>query len=478
MSSVAQSSFRDPQGRTWIGEDVVLRGGWSKPNPGDEDSLSLALKPLQAAGKWVSAVAVDPERIRPLLAEGEQLPLAAWEHPRVFFPSYAHEWSPRMLHSAAALTLEVTGELNRFGWELKDATPTNILFEGPVPLFVDHFSPVRRNEEQLGWVAYGQFVRTFLVPLCLNRFNGLPLAWIQLACRDGVSPDIALSQLRLRDRFRVSVFTTITLPYFLSRWQQKTATASPGAWKGGDPSIGVAVTARILAGLRKTLDRWLPAQGVSHWTKYDHPGESYSARGLDAKDCFVRGALGFAGPRAVLDLGANTGRFSALAARAGARVVSVDGDPACVDRIWQRARAEGLDILPLVVDLGRPSPRLGWENGEELSFKDRVRGRFDMVFALALVHHLLVRERIPLPAIVDYLAGSTTRWAVVEWVPPEDPQFIRLSGPNRKLYETLTAADFETSLSRWFEIERTEVLPDGNRKIYLLRRKGGVCANP
>jgi SAM-dependent methyltransferase len=432
--------------------------------------LEPLLRELQAEGKWIPFQAVDPA-LMPALDPARALPIRAWEHPRVFFPSYAHEWSPAMLHRAAELTLELNERLLAIGWELKDATPTNILFQGPHPIFVDHLSPAPRQPGQMGWTAYGQFIRTFLIPLCLHRLNGLPLAWLHLARRDGVSPDDANRQLGLFDRLRPSVLGLITLPARLSQRQGRAPAQGLKVWKDGDEAIGRTITARLLRGLRKRLARWAPLTAdATVWSQYDQAGESYTPEGLQAKEAFIQQALDTCHPKAVLDLGCNTGRYSRLAAQSGARVVAVDGDPACIDRLWQQAQAEQLDILPLVMDLGRPSPALGWENGEEIPFLERTDGRFDMVFALALIHHLLVRERVPLESILAHLARQTVRWAVVEWVPPEDPQFQRLAGPNGTLYEGLGTSVFEAMLASWFQQRQALMVPGSTRILYLLEK--------
>jgi SAM-dependent methyltransferase len=469
---MARTSFRDPAGCTWVGPEAVQRATWvAEPGaPADQTALAAVLTAFQDEGLWITAKPVDPATLPAYLEGACPLPQRAWEHPRVCFPSYAHEWSPAMLHRAAELTLELNERLLAAGWELKDATPTNVLFEGPRPLFVDHLSPALRQPGQMGWTAYGQFIRTFLIPLCLHRLNGLPLAWLHLARRDGVSPEDASSQLSLFDRLRPSVFGLITLPARLTSRQGRKPNRGLAIWKGGDETIGRAITARLLKGLRKRLRRWAPPTAdATLWSQYDQAGESYTAEGLQAKEAFIQEALATCQPKAVLDLGCNTGRYSRLAARAGARVVSVDGDAACVDRLWQQARAEGLDIQPLVMDLGRPSPALGWENGEEAPFLERTEGRFDMVFALALIHHLLVRERVPLERIIAHLARQTTRWAIIEWVPPEDPQFERLAGPNKHLYSSLTLAHFRNVLQNGFQICAESPLSNSKRVLFLLR---------
>ena len=115
-----------------------------------------------------------------------------------------------------------------------------------------------------------------------------------------------------------------------------------------------------------------------------------------------------------------------------------------------------------------PSPALGWENGEEAPFLERVAGRFDMVFALALIHHLLVRERVPLAYVAAHFARQTTRWAVLEWVPPSDPQFRRLAGPYWGLYEACGQEAFEAALAPHFRVLRQCLLPGNERLLYLL----------
>ena len=73
-----------------------------------------------------------------------------------------------------------------------------------------------------------------------------------------------------------------------------------------------------------------------------------------------------------------------LAALAGARVVALDTDLAAIDQLWIRASKESRNILPLVVNIARPSPALGWENSESMSFLDRAEQRFDLVMMLAV----------------------------------------------------------------------------------------------
>ncbi|NJM53424.1 MAG: DUF1698 domain-containing protein [Blastocatellia bacterium] len=97
---------------------------------------------------------------------------------------------------------------------------------------------------------------------------------------------------------------------------------------------------------------------------------------LQQKDNFVRKYLTELKPKWILDVGCNTGYFSKIAAQTGASVVSIDQDATVVSKVWQMANTENLDILPLVVDISRPSPAIGWRNEECPSFLERAAGHF------------------------------------------------------------------------------------------------------
>ena len=86
-------------------------------------------------------------------------------HPRIAVPTYPWEWTPGQWLAAADLTLSLALEAVAEGWILKDATPLNVLFDGTRPIFVDILSFERRAPENSVWLAYGQYVRTFLLPL-------------------------------------------------------------------------------------------------------------------------------------------------------------------------------------------------------------------------------------------------------------------------------------------------------------------------
>jgi hypothetical protein len=90
---------------------------------------------------------------------------------------------------------------------------------------------------------------------------------------------------------------------------------------------------------------------------------------------------------------------------------------------------------------------------------------------LAVVHHMLVTEQIPLAAIMQLAAELTTDLLLIEFVPTDDPLFHRLVRGREELYKDLTRELFETTARRWFDVVRAERLAETNRWLYLLRRR-------
>jgi hypothetical protein len=115
---------------------------------------------------------------------------------------------------------------------------------------------------------------------------------------------------------------------------------------------------------------------------------------------------------------------------------------------------------------------VGWRNAECSSFLDRASGTFDVVLMLAVIHHMLVSERIPLSQILELAAELTNRFLVIEFVAPNDPMFRVLTRGREHLHEDLTLELFEQTASRFFEIVRSQRLGESKRWIYLMRRRG------
>jgi len=239
-----------------------------------------------------------------------------------------------------------------------------------------------------------------------------------------------------------------------------------------NPEKARFVVASRLRSLRGAVRKAGEGETSSPWTEYSQTHPSYTAEQVAAKQKFVSESLAEARPKRVLDIGCNTGEYSLAAAHGGADVVALDADPAVVGRLFRRASAEKLPILPLVVNIALPSPATGWRNGECASFLERAAGRFDTVLMLALLHHLLVSDRVPLDSVVDLAADLTRDRLVIEFIAPDDPMFRRIVRGREDLHRNLDESVFAASLRRRFDVVRSAALPGSSRTMFLARRCG------
>jgi SAM-dependent methyltransferase len=390
------------------------------------------------------------------------------EHEPIPFSNFPYEWPPEMLHCAAALTLQLARAAVDTGFVLKDATPYNVMFDGTQPVFLDLSSFRRRDPLDAMWPPYAQFIRTFVYPLLASRFFGLRPDELLLANRDGLEAGRMLALCPLFRRFLPPFLGAVTIPALLERSGRE----APDGYRprpARDAEEAAFVLNRLFTRARRLLDWHRAAARHGMALDYRNGAGSYTPAQFSEKERFVAKAFGRWPPRKVLDIGCHTGHFSLIAALHGARVVAIDRDPAAVGALWHAARQAKANILPLVVDIARPPGASGWANRECESFLARARGQFDYVLVLALLHHLLVNERAPLPEIFALTAELTTQFAVIEYIDPADPQFQRIARGRDALHRELTRETFECAAGSFFRIlEASDVSP--TRRLYLMRK--------
>ena len=477
QNTTATATFRDPAGHVLLLNDRVLRFVTNQGAQALRSFLNTnAARELLARRQLVKTTFLDAD-IRELglaLPGDESTPNsgAEWvvvEHEQIGPRSFPYEWSPRMLHAAGSLMLDLAEGPLEENFSIKDATPYNVLFNGAQPIFVDVLSFESRDAHDPTWLPFNQFVRTILLPLLMNKYFGLRLDQLLLAHREGIEPAEVAQACGLLRRLNPLFLSLVFFPHWLGnkRPRDNDSIYRPRRLRNSEQAR--FILQRQFRQLRRQLAKLQPSNRDSEWSGYMTADRHFSEDYLQAKQSFVVEALESTVARRVLDVGCNTGHFSRLAAERGASVVAIDQDPAVIDLVWKHAAADRLDILPLVVNLARPTPALGWRNQECPSFLERTRGKFDLVLMLAVLHHLLVSEQIPLPAILELAAELTSEHLIIEFVAPADVMFHSLMRGREELHSEVTKESFERFANKLFTIARSQRLTD-TRWIYLLRK--------
>jgi len=455
IAAAPSPTFRDPAGSLSLEDHRAVRS----IHPAARDAaLEFIRSPF-----YLQAV----ERGDMVASVVEESPVALrLIHPRVPIPTYPWEWTQSQWLAAAELTITLCQKALADGWILKDATPLNILFIGTRPVLVDVLSFERRDTGSSIWLAYGQYIRTFLLPLLMHRLMGWPLA-LTLFKRDGYEPQDLYQALSWPKRLSRAALWPITLPAWLDK--RTGAPKSAPIKHQQDAELTAHILHRTLTNLLKQTRRAVTGQSASNWSDYQTTLSHYTPQQGEQKHRWVQQVLEDFHPDTVLDIGANTGEYSTLAAASGAHVVALERDAAAADRLFVTARARNLNIQIVNADLARPTPAAGWETHESTGLLPRLEAQSDLVMMLAVVHHLILMEQIPIPAIIALCHRLTRRHLIVEWVPATDPMYQSLMRGRDNLYGALTDADLLTACTNYFHPIRQETLGNG-RILFLFER--------
>ena len=455
MTTFDPASFRDPSGRLFRHAGAIYRTCSPEALASFDRALKTGLvEALTSSGLLVPSTVVEsareglsPAEVGDRVIRQPQLPLV-W---------YSYEWSFSMLRDAALTTLRAMTLCLDKGFVLKDATAFNILFEGATPRLVDVHSLEPRVEGAL-WAGYAQFCRAFLFPLFLLSYKGMDPRALLLANLGEIPVDQVSRVMGIRDKLKPGVLVNVAMQQQLER--RFAGRAEDVGKAGAGMKYPLAALKGQVAKLAKVIARLRPPHGDA-WTTYTET-HTYDTGGVQSKEGFVGAALDRVEPGLVLDLGTNTGQYARLARATGARVVAVDVSHACVDALYVTAAGD-TGLSPLVADLTRPTPAIGWRNIERKGLLDRLQG--DFVLALALIHHLRITGGIPLSEVVALLT-SLAPSGVIEWVGREDSMVKRLLALRPDVYDDYTQDEFERLLSARRPIAAKQALAGGQRVLY------------
>lgn len=458
VTSVA-GSFRDPAGHLFERDGVLYR----TVSAGFADDYTAFVDSGLYAALVDEGLLIPHDEADPGLA-----PDGAWKvlrPERLPVISYPYEWAPGQLRDAALATLRIQELALAHGMTLRDASAYNIQLRAGRALCIDTLSFARREADR-PWVAYGQFCRHFLAPLALACHVDVRLTDLLTTHIDGIPLDLAASLLPGRTRLSPGLLQHLHLHARAQRTREAVV---------DEPSRQPRFSERAMIGLVESLRgavrrlTWEP--GRTTWSDYYAEAGHYSDRAMAHKQELVARHVRAADPATVCDLGANTGRFSRLAAEHGATVVALDVDHGAVEVGWRALHddppARG-DVLPLRIDLSAPSPAIGWANRERMTLSER--GPFDLVLALALVHHLAIGNNVPLPRVGAHLA-ELGRHVLVEFVPKSDPKVQVLLATREDVFDDYTREAFEQAVAAHADILAADEIDDSDRVLYLLRSR-------
>ena len=378
------------------------------------------------------------------------------------FQSYPFEWSFQQWRKSILTFLKINLISLKYGMILKDATPFNYCFEAGNAVMFDTSSFVFFNENDK-WIAYKQFCQEFLSPLALMRYKGPIWGKLYMAHLRGLPLQFVSNQLPAKSWFNLSVLLHIHLH---SKYSFKVSKGKATDSRG----FSLSKISSLLSMIKSSIFSWeKPHLLKNYWDKYyeeDIETEEY----INFKEQVIESWLQLINPDSVLDLGANTGKFSIIASTLANKVISLESDESCVDEIVKQIDLRKItNVYPLVGDLAEPSPSLGLMNMEISSLFQRAKS--ELVLSLALIHHLYFTKDMSFAQIGELFSKFCSKYLIVEFIPNNDRKVKSLIETKPKRGPEYNFNAFILNFKVYFEqIEELTLFPS-SRVLLLFKVK-------
>ena len=380
---------------------------------------------------------------------------------KIPFISYPYEWSFSQLKDAALLTLRIQKGAMKYGMTLKDGSAYNIQFFNGKPILIDTLSFELYEDGQI-WKPYKQFCQHFLAPLALMSKKDIRLNLLSKTFIDGIPLDLTA---KLLPKTTFGNFGLMAHIHAHAKSQKHYEDKEDTTIK--EQTISKRSFEGLIENLESSIKKMTWNEDKTEWGDY-YSDTNYSEKSFEEKKKIISSAIETINPKIVWDLGANTGIFSRLASNHGINTISFDIDPLAVERNYlESTKNNEQNILPLISDLTNPSSNIGWNNDERQSFLER--GPADLVFALALVHHLAISNNVPINKIAEFFS-TISKSLIIEFIPKSDSQVKRLLSTREDIFENYNEQNFEEEFSKFFKIISSKKLDDSQRTIYIMEK--------
>ena len=451
-----KSSFRDPSGFLFTFEGSLYRQ-INKSYQNEFDKMidsglyqKLVEKELLIPHEEVNVESSQPKKcyktIKPKLID---------------FISYPYEWSFNQLKDAALTTLEIQKIAMDYGLTLKDSSAYNVQFLNGKPIFIDTLSFEIYQEGQF-WKPYRQFCQHFLSPLALMNHKDIRLSQLLKIYIDGIPLDLTSKLLPAKTK---TMFSLLTHIHAHSKKQKD--------YEGKQVDVkSRKLSKNSFVGVFESLHSAIKKQNISlektEWGNY-YSDTNYSEVAMNDKKTMILNLVEKIKPKNVWDIGGNVGIFSRISSDKEISTVCFDIDPVAIEKNYLECKEKNEKyLLPLLMDLTNPSPDIGWQNMERDSFL--TRGPADLVFALALVHHLAISNNVPFELISEFFSRNC-RDLIIEFVPKIDTQVKRLLSSREDVFLEYDQKHFEKEFERSFIIIERKEIKGSKRIIYHMQNK-------
>jgi hypothetical protein len=377
------------------------------------------------------------------------------QHRQVPFVSYPQEWCPAMFKRAVRHIVDLALELAGHGLMLKDAHPWNVLYEGTAPVYVDWGSIVS-IEESGPWSGLDEFHRFCLNPLRLMSRNLGHIARAMLPTDVGVTDsDVGALCGELPSRGPAGI-----------RSRQRLARLSESIRDRLKNSAGPQRSlAEVFRRLREEVEGVPVPEGAVSTPIATRRDRRTASDVQGERMAVLRRVIRSLNPSTMLAIGGRDVMEVIAPPPCDASLVAFGVDPSWVTDLYRQVDDERWAILPLMMDITKPTPSIGW--GSHWAIDARERFRCQLVVAADCVPHLAKTRQFSPPLIVDGLAAFASKWLIVEWPNPAE---LSHSAGSSGAGPGFRCEEFASALGKEFGLVRLIPVPQAATTVIVCER--------
>jgi len=393
------------------------------------------------------------------------------EHQLINPITYSTEWSFEMLKSAAITVIRVNKVLFKYNYETKDAHNHNLVFDGCEPKFVDIGSFCRRKNSKY-WQCKDELYRIFLFPLKIWSSGNSQLA------RKSVS-DIADYLYRYEYSLykypflRLLPIRFITrISYYLEVLRNLSKFDLDNIFIVKKPELKRSILKFIhkisllgllphnninLNRLTKKIERIKRPHFITKWGEYHSKVNKDELFKDEGRFDLIIKLLKKYNIKEILEIGGNHGLLSIELSKFIDKIICSDYDEVAVDSMFLNARSAKANITPVLLDILHPI-YLSADFAEKL--KPQLRFKSQATLVLAVTHHLLLGQKVPIDVMFQSIIGYTKEFIFIEFMP---------NGIDKSVVPTwYTVEWFREEFEKHFELVlECSSTRDGNRILFV-----------
>ncbi|MEH1009243.1 class I SAM-dependent methyltransferase [Winogradskyella sp. ECml5-4] len=386
---------------------------------------------------------------------------------KIPYVTYPYEWSFNMYKEAALLTLKLQKYSLEHGFSLKDASAFNITFHKGRAVFIDTLSFDFYTEDS-PWRAYKQFITHFFGPLVLAHYHGAQQLKLLSNFMDGIPVKMISSMLPLKTKLSPVLYSNIHL---LAKLEDKHNEDYKGEAK--QATLSKKGQLNIIQSLYDYIKK-IDLKEHSEWGNY-YDKINYTNDAFVKKSDIINTWVNTLKPERLIDVGGNDGTFVRKLERSVeiALVCDIDNNAVDFNHKTSKLKKEQF-MLAFLLDVLNPSPAIGLNNTERDSFLKRIEAfEPDIVFALAVIHHMSLSGNVPFNASAKFFS-SFSKYLIIEFPKRDDSWVQRLLNNKadfKHYFEFYNIYNFESSYLNYFELVEKKEIQNSERVLYLLKKK-------